>query len=172
VETSAGRFTLELDSERTPQTVANFLAYVRVGFYEGLIFHRVVRGTLIQGGGFTTRREPRPTRPPIANEAESALPNRRYTIGMARGRDPSSATSQFYINLRDNPDLDPRPGGSEGYCVFGRVLEGTAVVDSIGRSRTILRDGRWQQPAEPVVILSARVLDEDPASETSRRGSE
>ena len=163
VETSVGRFTLELDMERAPRTVANFLAYVGDGFYDGLIFHRVIRETLIQGGGYTPRMEPRATRAAIPSEADRALPNLRYTIGMARGLDPGGATSQFYVNLRDNPDLDARAGERSGYCAFGRVIEGTAVVDSIGRVRAAMRAGRWQQPVEPVVIVSMHRLDDDSA---------
>jgi cyclophilin family peptidyl-prolyl cis-trans isomerase len=160
VDTSVGRFTLELDTERAPRTVANFLAYVDDGFYDGLIFHRVIRATLIQGGGYTPQLEPRATRAAIPSEAAHALPNLRYTIGMARGLDPDGATSQFYVNLRDNPDLDVRPGGRSGYCAFGRVIDGTAVVDSIGRVRTTMRAGRWQQPVAPVVIVSMHRLDD------------
>jgi cyclophilin family peptidyl-prolyl cis-trans isomerase len=159
VETSVGRFTVELDAARAPRTVANFLAYVDAGFYDGLIFHRVIRETLIQGGGYTPSMEPRATRAAIPSEAERALLNRRYTIGMARGLDPDGATSQFYVNLRDNPDLDANAGGRSGYCAFGRVIEGMAVVDSIGRTRTAMRAGRWQQPVEPVVIVSVRRID-------------
>lgn len=159
VDTSVGRFTLELDGERAPRTVANFLAYADAGFYDGLIFHRVIRETLIQGGGYTPSMEPRATRAAIPSEAEHALLNRRYTIGMARGLDPDGATSQFYVNLRDNPDLDANAGGRSGYCAFGRVIEGMAVVDSIGRVRTAMRAGRWQQPVAPVVIVSVRRLD-------------
>lgn len=162
VNTSVGSFTLELDAVRAPVTVENFLAYVGDGFYDGLIFHRVVRGTLIQGGGYTPRMEPRATRAPIPSEAEGGMRNLRYTIGMARGLDPDGATSQFYVNLRDNPDLDPLPGERSGYCVFGRVIDGTAVVDSIGRVRTAMRAGRWQQPVEPVVVLNVRHLDQPP----------
>jgi len=163
VETSIGRFMLELDAERAPRTVANFLAYVDDGFYDGLIFHRVVRATLIQGGGYTPQMEPRATRAAIPSEADRALPNVRGTIGMARGMDPDGATSQFYVNLRDNPDLDARAGTRAGYCAFGRVVEGQAVVDSIGNVRTAMRAGRWQQPVQPVIIVSMRQLEAAPA---------
>jgi peptidyl-prolyl cis-trans isomerase A (cyclophilin A) len=150
METTAGAFTLELAPERTPATVANFLAYVADGFYDGLIFHRVVRGALIQSGAFAPRMVPRPpTRDAVANEADRGLPLERYAIAMARGAD---AGSQFFISLRDDP------GQRSGICAFGRVVEGMAVIDSIARTRTVMRGGRWEQPAVPVVILSARRL--------------
>jgi cyclophilin family peptidyl-prolyl cis-trans isomerase len=157
METTAGSFTLELYPERTPLTVANFLGYVNEGFYDGLIFHRILRGRLIQGGGFTPRMTARPTHAPIPDEADRGLPHERYTIAMARGADEGSATSQFFIDLRDDP------GGQAAYCAFGRVVVGMAAVDSIGRMRTVMRGGRWEQPLRPVVILSARVLEPVPA---------
>jgi cyclophilin family peptidyl-prolyl cis-trans isomerase len=148
MDTTVGSFTLELVPERTPATVAGFLAYVGEGFYDGLIFHRVVRGTLIQSGAFTPRMVARPpTHGAVANETDRGLPIEPYTIVMA-----SSAGAQFFISLRDDP------GPRSGVRAFGRVVEGTAVVDSIAGLRTVMRGGRWEQPAVPVVILSARRL--------------
>ncbi len=166
--TTMGAIVIELEPDRAPRTVANFLAYVREGFYDGTVFHRVVPGFVIQGGGFTASLERKPTHPPIPNEAAaSGLANRRGTVAMARTADPDSATSQFYINLRDNPALDPRPG-SAGYCVFGRVVEGMDVVDRIGGVRTHVaaaldpatgrRHPMRDVPVEPVVIERAEVV--------------
>ena len=165
LETDLGRIVIELDAERAPRTVANFLRYVREGFYDGTIFHRVVPGFVVQGGGFTADLVRKPTHPPIPNESDNGLSNRRGTVAMARTRDPDSATSQFYINLADNAFLDHRPPAARpsGYTVFGRVVEGMDVVEAIVRRPTgpagpFPRD----VPRPPVVIRSARVLEERP----------
>jgi len=157
METSAGSFTLELQPDLAPETVANFLRYVRDGFYDGTIFHRVIAGFMIQGGGFDETLTHKPTHPPIVNEAKPELPNLRGTIAMARTRDPDSATSQFFVNLVDNHFLDAGVNGP-GYAVFGRVVEGMEVVDAIARVRTGYTRGMSDVPVEPVVIRRAALV--------------
>lgn len=134
-ETTAGVFVAELDAARAPLTAENFLRYVRDGFYDGLVVHRVVPGFVVQGGGFDAAYAPRTARGPIANESGNGLSNRRGTLGMARGDSPHSATSQFYVNLADNVGLDPLPS-RWGYAVFGRVVEGMDVIDGIAHVAT------------------------------------
>ena len=151
IETTAGAFTVRLDDERAPLTVANFLQYVRDGFYAGLVFHRVVDGFVIQGGGYDPELTPREARPPIPNEAGNGLSNRRGTIAMARTSDPHSADSQFYINLADNVALDPK-STRWGYAVFGEVTEGMEIVDEIGHRATGPQKGMTDVPAAPVII--------------------
>jgi cyclophilin family peptidyl-prolyl cis-trans isomerase len=157
VETSAGDFVIQLDADRAPLSVANFLQYVRDGFYDGTIFHRVVNGFVIQGGGYTANMEPKPPLPAIANEAGNGLTNRRGSVAMARTGDPHSADAQFYINLADNLALDPKPT-RWGYAVFGEVVEGLDVVDKIGHQATGTREGMQDVPIEPVVIRKVTVL--------------
>lgn len=151
VETTAGDFTLELDDERAPLTVENFMRYVRDGFYEGTIFHRIVGGFVIQGGGYTVDLEAKKTRAPVHNESGNGLQNRRLWVAMARTSDPHSADSQFYINLSDNLDLDPKPT-RWGYAVFGQVIDGADVVDEIGYRPTSPNDTFQNLPAAPVII--------------------
>jgi peptidyl-prolyl cis-trans isomerase B (cyclophilin B) len=157
LETSMGAIVLELDARAAPQTTANFLGYVREGFYDGLIFHRVIKGFMIQGGGMTPDMTPRPTRAPIPNEAANGLQNRRGSVAMARTADPHSATAQFFINTVDNPFLDHRAptGQGWGYCVFGRVASGMEVVAAIERVATGRRGGHGDVPETPVVIQKA-----------------
>jgi len=157
VETSAGDFVLQMDAERAPLSVANFLQYVRDGFYDGTIFHRVVSGFVIQGGGYTENMEPKPPRPAIANESGNGLTNRRGSVAMARTGDPHSADAQFYINLADNLALDPKPT-RWGYAVFGEVIQGLEVVDKIGHQATGIKNGMQDVPIEPVVIRKVTVL--------------
>jgi cyclophilin family peptidyl-prolyl cis-trans isomerase len=154
IETSAGPITVELFKDRAPVSVENFLQYARDGHYAGTIWHRVVPGYVVQGGGYTTELVEKDTRPPIQNEATNGLSNRRGTVAMARLRSARSATSQFYINLADNPGLDHHGLSPDdfGYAVFGRVLEGMDVVDRIGAVRTGTRDGMNNVPLTPVVI--------------------
>lgn len=154
-ETSNGAFTVELFSEAAPQTVANFLRYVDEAHFDGTVFHRVVPGFVIQGGGLTADLAPKPTHEPIENEASNGLKNERGTLSMARTNDPNSATSQFFVNLADNDFLDPR-AGQAGYAVFGRISEGLDVIDSIASTRTGRRKGYDDVPVEAVTILSAR----------------
>jgi len=157
METSLGAVKIELWPDKAPITVKNFLDYVDAGFLDGTIFHRVIPGFVIQGGGFTADMEQKPTRAPIRNEATRELANDRGTISMARTQDPHSATSQFYINLRDNHSLNAsKLQGQAGYCAFGRVVEGMDVVDKIAAVPTG-NAGRFQDvPREPVTIKAAK----------------
>jgi peptidyl-prolyl cis-trans isomerase A (cyclophilin A) len=153
IETSHGNITLELDAAKAPDTVGNFLQYVDDKFYDGTIFHRVIGDFMIQGGGFTRDLVQKPTRPPVRNEARNGLRNDRGTVAMARSAAPDSATSQFFINVVDNGGLDyPRPDG-HGYAVFGRVVEGLDVVDSIKSVPTGIKGGYRDVPTDPVEIL-------------------
>jgi cyclophilin family peptidyl-prolyl cis-trans isomerase len=154
-DTSHGAFTVELFEQDAPLTVANFRQYVDDGFFDGTIFHRVVPGFVIQGGGLMPGLEAKPTRAPVKNEANNGLQNERGTLSMARTDSPHSATSQFFVNLKDNDFLDHRPG-QHGYAVFGRVVEGLEVIDKIGAVRTGRRHGHSDVPLEDVVINSAR----------------
>lgn len=156
IETSMGTITIELYKDQAPVSVANFLEYVRGGFYPGTIWHRVVPGYVIQGGGYTAELAEKATRPPIQNEATNGLTNRRGTVAMARMRTLRSATSQFYINLANNPSLDHKGFSPDvfGYAVFGRVIDGMDVVDRIGAVKTGTKDGMDDVPLEPVIIKS------------------
>ncbi|HKI87031.1 MAG TPA: peptidylprolyl isomerase [Thermoanaerobaculia bacterium] len=157
--TNKGTIVLALDSSAAPKTVDNFLTYVRSGFYDGTIFHRVIPGFMIQGGGMTAQMQRKPTRAPIPNEASNGLKNTRGTIAMARTQNPNSATAQFFINLVDNASLDYRGGGPDGagYAVFGHVVSGMDVVDAIAKVQTTFRDGHQDVPVEPVIIEKATV---------------
>jgi peptidyl-prolyl cis-trans isomerase A (cyclophilin A) len=154
--TSLGTITIALNQEKAPITVANFLKYVRAGHYDGTVFHRVIPNFMIQGGGYTPELEERPTMPPIHNEARNGLRNSRGTIAMARTSDPDSATSQFFINLKDNHSLDFGIGPGAGYAVFGQVIEGMDVVDRIAAVPTTTRGAQRNVPQVPVVITRAR----------------
>jgi peptidyl-prolyl cis-trans isomerase B (cyclophilin B) len=160
LETSKGKIVVELYADKAPQTVENFLTYVYAGFYDGTIFHRVIPGFMIQGGGFTVEMQQKETRPPIQNEADNGLHNERGTIAMARTPDPHSATAQFFINLVDNDFLNHKSKSEQGwgYAVFGRVVEGIDVVDEISRTKTVSRGMHRDVPAEPVIIVSAKRL--------------
>jgi len=154
-ETSHGDFTVEVDEESAPLSAKNFLRYVDEGFYDGTIFHRVIPGFMIQGGGFTEDMSHKDGHAPIRNEADNGLRNQRGTLAMARTNDLHSATSQFFVNLVDNDFLDHRTG-SFGYAVFGRVTAGLDVIDRIAKVKTGRRHGHDDVPAEAVVIRSAR----------------
>ena len=157
--TNKGVIDIELDHEHAPKTCANFEQYVRDGFYNGTIFHRVIKGFMIQGGGFEQGMKQKPTRDPIENEAANGLKNDKYTIAMARTAYPHSATAQFYINVADNSFLNAdQASDGQGYCVFGRVVSGHKVVDQIAKVRTGFKGGMSDVPVKPVTILSARVL--------------
>lgn len=161
LETSMGDVTLELDPAKAPATVENFLTYVREGYYDGLIFHRVIRGFMIQGGGFTKDMQPkRAGRPPVRNEAGNGLRNERGTIAMARTAAVDSATSQFFINTVDNDFLNHADDSSRGYgyAVFGRVVDGMDVVDRIEAIPTGTVKGFGDVPKETATILKARVV--------------
>ena len=161
METSLGVITIELFEKEAPVTVANFLRYVDEQFYDGLIFHRVIRGFMIQGGGFDKDMNQKATRAPIRNEAANGLKNDRYTIAMARTPDPHSATAQFFINVADNAFLDyssPTPQGW-GYAVFGKVVKGQEVVDAIAGVKTTTHYPHRDVPAEPIVINKAEISE-------------
>jgi cyclophilin family peptidyl-prolyl cis-trans isomerase len=162
VETSEGRFVIALEAEAAPETVANFLAYVDDGTYRGTLFHRVIPGFVVQGGGYRDDFEPVETRAPVRNEADNGLTHERGTVAMARGQGPHSATSQFFINLTANPFLNHRDSTRRGwgYAVFGRVVEGMEVVDAIADSPTGA-GGPFPRdvPLTPVVIESVEHLE-------------
>ena len=153
-----GVITLELDSEKAPKSTANFLSYVTKGHYDGTIFHRVIDGFMIQGGGFEPGMKQKPTDDPIDNEANNGLTNDRYTIAMARTSDPHSASAQFFINVSDNDFLNYPGSDGWGYCVFGKVTEGTDVVDSIGVVETGRRSMFSDVPVDDVVIEKAEII--------------
>jgi peptidyl-prolyl cis-trans isomerase B (cyclophilin B) len=158
--TNFGRIVLELNDAEAPKTVENFLTYVQNGHYDGTIFHRVIDGFMVQGGGFTAEMAQKPTRAPIANEADNGLKNTAYTVAMARTSDPHSATAQFFVNVSDNEFLNytaKNPSGW-GYTVFGRVAEGQDVVDQIKQVRTGSSRGHQDVPTQPVIIEAAKVL--------------
>ncbi|HOB60871.1 MAG TPA: peptidylprolyl isomerase [Candidatus Competibacteraceae bacterium] len=172
INTNLGPITLELADDKAPKTVANFLAYAREGFYDGTIFHRVIDGFMIQGGGFTADFKQKPTHAPVANEADNGLKNQRGAIAMARTSDPQSATAQFFINVNDNPNLDYRSSTPQGwgYAVFGKVTGGMDIVDKIRQTPTG-RGGPGGQfsdvPATPVVIESVTILPASSPAPTS-----
>ncbi|MAF83026.1 MAG: peptidylprolyl isomerase [Gammaproteobacteria bacterium] len=151
VETTAGAFVVQLDDERAPLSVANFLQYVESGYYVDTIFHRVVSGFVIQGGGFSADLVSREARPSIPNESGNGLTNRRMTIAMARTANPHSADAQFYINLADNTGLDPK-ATRWGYAVFGEVVSGQEIIDDIGHRATSPKGSFQNLPAAPVII--------------------
>lgn len=155
-ETTSGSFTLELDPEKAPATVDNFLAYVDAGFYHNTLFHRVIPGFVLQGGGFEKGMKPKPTRAPVTNESGNGLKNVRGTISMARKAMPDSATSQFFINVADNAGLDYKAAYQPGYTVFGKVTTGMDVIDRIAKAPTGTRGQFKDVPKEEVVVLSAR----------------
>jgi peptidyl-prolyl cis-trans isomerase B (cyclophilin B) len=158
--TNKGDIVVELDSTAAPKTVNNFLTYVNDGFYDGVIFHRVIAGFMIQGGGFDADMQRKTTRPPIPNEADNGLSNLPGTIAMARTADPHSASAQFFINVKDNQFLNHRGKTMQGwgYCVFGKVVKGMAVVRAIENVPTTSRSGMRDVPTTPVVIKQARVV--------------
>ena len=158
LHTSMGDIKLELDAENAPATVANFLQYVRDGHYDNTVFHRVIDGFMIQGGGFEPGMKQKGTRAPVANEAGNGLKNTKYTVSMARTSDPHSATAQFFINVVDNNMLNaPNPDG-HGYAVFGKVVSGMDVVDKIRRVPTGNAGMHQNVPTNPVVIKSATLV--------------
>ena len=153
-----GSLVLELDREKAPKSVDNFLDYVKKGHYDGTIFHRVIDGFMIQGGGYAADFKERPTRAPVPLEARNGLKNERYTVAMARTSDPDSATAQFFINVKDNANLDaPNPDG-HGYTVFGKVVSGTEVVDRIRAVRTTSQGRMQNVPVDPITIQSATIV--------------
>lgn len=160
LSTNFGDITLELNAEKAPITVANFLQYVEKGFYDGVIFHRVIDGFMIQGGGFDTNMKQKATDAEIKNEADNGLGNNAYTIAMARTSIPDSASSQFFINVADNDFLNHTAPTSSGwgYCVFGKVVEGKDVVDKIKGVKTTSKAGHRDVPVDPVIIEKASII--------------
>ncbi|OYY21640.1 MAG: peptidylprolyl isomerase [Polynucleobacter sp. 24-46-87] len=162
-KTTMGSFVVELDSVKAPKTTANFLNYVNSGFYNGTIFHRVIDGFMIQGGGFTSDLNQKPTNAPVVSEAQNGLKNQTYTIAMARTSDPDSATAQFFINVKDNEGLNYPNAMGNGYTVFGKVIFGTQTIDAIRKIPTMIASapkmGRMSDvPSKTVTIESATVL--------------
>lgn len=167
LQTSHGSMEWELKDEAAPGTVANFLGYIRDGHYNDTLFHRVIEGFVIQGGGFNSRMQRLPTGEPIANEADNGLKNRRGTVAMARTQDPHSASDQFFINMGDNDFLDhrtPTPDGY-GYCVFAEVVSGMEVADAIQALPTTGVAGHNDVPQEPVVLHAVTIHGEAPAGD-------
>ena len=160
MQTSLGDFVIELDEGKAPDTVKNFVQYAKDGFYDNTVFHRVIDGFMIQGGGFEPGMKQKPTRAPVKNEAGNGLKNDNYTVAMARTSDPHSATAQFFVNVTDNDFLNFRAATPDafGYCVFGKVVEGTDVVDKIKKVRTGSRGFHQDVPSEDVVIQKAEVV--------------
>lgn len=161
LHTNQGDMVITLDAEKAPKTAANFLQYVQDGFYDGTVFHRVIDGFMVQGGGFESGLKQKPTREPIDNEADNGLKNNKYTLAMARTSDPHSATAQFFINVANNDFLNftaPTPQGW-GYAVFGTVTEGTDVVDKIKGVKTGNNGFHQNVPKEDVIIEKAEVLE-------------
>ena len=156
--TNHGKITIELDAAKAPKTVENFLNYVKSGHYDGTIFHRVINGFMIQGGGFEPGMKQKETNAPIENEAANGLTNDQYTIAMARTSDPHSASAQFFINVKDNDFLNYEGPNNWGYCVFGKVTDGTDVVDAIRKVRTGSKGFHGDVPVEDVIIEKAEIV--------------
>lgn len=161
ISTSKGDIRIELDMDNTPATVENFLSYAREGFYDNTIFHRVIDGFMIQGGGLTSEMESKKTKDPIKNEAKNGKLNKRGTLAMARTMDPHSATAQFFINVADNTFLNYSNDSTQGfgYCVFGEVVEGMDVVDAIAKTKTGQHMGYGDVPAEEISILEVKEVE-------------
>ena len=171
-ETSKGVILIELNPGAAPKTTDNFIFYVKNGFYDNTIFHRVIKGFMIQGGGLGTNMQQKPTQPPIPNEADNTLKNVTGTIAMARTSAPHSATSQFFINTVDNPFLDfkAKTGAGWGYCVFGHVVEGMEVVRDIEEAPTTIKAGHRDVPIEAVIITKATIVTQpSPAEATPKQ---
>ncbi len=160
IQTSLGKIVIELDAAKAPKTVQNFVQYANDGFYNGTIFHRVMDGFMIQGGGFSAEMQQKPAGKPVENEAKNGLKNDRGTLAMARTSDPHSATAQFFINHKDNAMLDYPSRDGWGYAVFGKVTQGMDIVDKIAKVPTGNRGGHQNVPVEPVVIQSVKVISD------------
>lgn len=166
-ETTRGNIDLELNKNKAPITVENFLAYVESGHFAGTIFHRVIPNFVVQGGGMTPDMKPKPTKKPIKNEVTNGLRNLRGTLSMARTNQLDSATSQFFINLKDNPSLDI-DGGLGGYAVFGRVVAGMDLVDTMPKEPTTTKGGHRDVPVNPVEVKSAKVITKDEVGKAAK----
>ena len=162
LHTNFGTIIIELDAEKAPETAKNFIAYAEAGHYDNTIFHRVINGFMIQGGGFEPGMKQKPCKDPIKNEADNGLKNDTYTIAMARTADPHSATAQFFINVADNDFLNHTAPTTQGwgYAVFGEVVEGMDVVNKIKGVATTMRSGHQDVPAEDVIIEKAEIVEE------------
>ena len=163
LKTNLGEIVVELDADKAPKSAANFVQYVKDGHYNGTVFHRVIDGFMVQGGGFDARMAQKPTRAPIENEAKNGLKNLPGTLAMARTSDPHSASAQFFINLVPNTFLDYPSRDGWGYAVFGKVVRGMDVVEKIAKVQTANAGMHQNVPVDPVTIESARVLDAAPA---------
>ena len=160
LHTNHGDITIEVDADKAPKSAANFVAYVKKGHYDGTVFHRVINGFMVQGGGFAPGMKQKPTDEAIVNEADNGLKNGKYTVAMARTNDPHSASAQFFINVADNDFLNhtaPTPTGW-GYCVFGKVVEGIDIVDKIKSVKTGRAGGHQDVPVDDVIIERAEVI--------------
>ena len=162
IRTTFGDIKLELDAEKAPKTVENFLNYARDGYYDGTIFHRVIDNFMIQGGGFDTDMQQKPAGEPVENEADNGLKNDFGTVAMARTMEPHSATAQFFINVKDNDFLNHSGKNMQGwgYTVFGKVVEGTEVLDKIRAVPTASKDGHQDVPTDPVIIESVEIVED------------
>jgi peptidyl-prolyl cis-trans isomerase B (cyclophilin B) len=160
LETSKGKIRIELDDEKAPESARNFVEHVKSGHYDGTVFHRVIKGFMVQGGGFEPGMRQKPSGTPIRNEANNGVKNKRYTLAMARTSDPHSATAQFFINATDNEFLNFKSETPQGwgYAVFGKVVQGTEVVDAIESVQTGRKSGHDDVPLEDVTIIRATVL--------------
>jgi cyclophilin family peptidyl-prolyl cis-trans isomerase len=167
IQTTMGAIIVELDAKAAPKTVANFLDYVRSGFYDGTIFHRVIKNFMIQGGGLTPDMKTKPTKAPVTNEADNGLQNLTGTIAMARTSAPHSATSQFFINVKDNHFLNYRAKTNRlwGYCVFGKVVKGMEVIKAIETVPTITKSGHADVPAKNVMIKTVKIIEQPAPSQ-------
>ncbi len=163
LKTSEGDIKVELFEKEAPLSTKNFLEYATAGYYSGTVFHRVIDGFMIQGGGFSADMQRKETKAPIKNEGGNGLENKKYTLAMARTNVPDSATSQFFINTSDNGFLDrAKSSDGVGYAVFGKVIEGTEIVDKIGKVKTGTKAGMQDVPVKPVVIESVEVVESSP----------
>lgn len=165
--TSKGDIVMELDRAKAPVTVENFVTYIKDGFYDGTVFHRIVPNFVIQGGGFDTKGTQKKTRSPIRNEWQNGLKNKRGTLSMARTNDPGSATSQFFISLKDNDMLDQPISGNAGYAVYGKVISGMDIVDEMAKVRRGMKNGMGDWPIDDIVVTKAEMIVKETADKLS-----
>lgn len=165
--TSKGDIVMELERAKAPVTVDNFVSYIKDGFYDGTVFHRIVPNFVVQGGGFDTKGTQKKTRPPILNEWQNGLKNKRGTLSMARTNDPGSATSQFFISLKDNDMLDQPISGNAGYAVYGRVISGMNIVDDMAKVQRGMKNGMGDWPIQDIVVTKAEMIGKETAEKLS-----